>query len=927
MKKIKQLTIKQLTTKLLTIMLAVCMACGVFVGCDVAKYKVTVRLANPTIAVGGTTTALVAIAGTEDQDYVLSSSDTRIATVADDGVITGVASGTVDIIATAHADGKSTGKATLIVGSGIFDPGTMTGDVAITASIESGKSDRLSVVGDTTRVIASVTGADDKTYTYSVDPEYTNFIEIDSAGNVTVKNLPESRDILAKVTVTSNADTRKTASVSIRVEAPYIAGQVGDLTSAMIQEISNKSITFSGTITDVYDDLTSSNDVVDVYNTTVEMQEGKWKATWSIADLPNTNPMTVMYAANDDDVSISGEAGMITDHGKTISQVYIDKNNEVARKTITNYAGVPVLWENQCMYNQFKTLPINSFEESLGENVPYPGRTYHLKSSATNDLNMVRVAASLSPLFTMSDIFSAFYFVLNSEKTAIEKIIANTAITYDSGDATTATARWWLETELTISEIGTTVVADPEPYAAPTHVEELQAALTAMKGLDSYYFKAVDTTTRAPQGDPDDYELQSVVTVSAKAAGARAAGDPDVILYGNKTISSGDEGLSGWVTENAVMLEYVSKYTYSMDDNNTKYEYRGYAAFDGYYEKFDWVHGVDATETADAVPSHFRGIQRVEGNTMKADVLPGFDFSPNVFTYVATTTKGIVFRLQSDEIVADIAGKVSMHSNSRSAEASATTSMTITVKDGKIVETVYPYNSNSNYSGYVTTTYSRFDATVMPMLDRDGPERVDPITHEAAGTAPAVAWNDGYVHRVIPTSWSQLQTKHRHSNHSTLGTYDDVDAATSMIASWGEEKFNSLPSPKQFLFDVFGDVFDTNVWSDGVSGPFFNWNDKADGDYYDFYDFTCKIETGAYYPSEAQWDQIKNDMFEAVKNSGFSFDGGQSGKTSAYEAVGYRYLTFTNNTTNMVIQIENNYTNNLGISIFEVGAKTKTLVA
>lgn len=921
--------------KAMSFILAICLAfgvCAAFVGCN-SRLKVTVRLANPSIAVGGTTTALVAIGGTEDQEYTLSSGDEAIATVGEDGVITGVASGTVDIIATAHADGKSTGKATLIVGGG-GGSGSVIETVGITASLEKGQPDRLSAVGQTTRIVAKVTGAEDATYKFSVDSEYEHYINVDTAGTVTVINLPESRDVFAKVTATSNADTRRTATVSIRIEAPYQAGKVGDLTSQMILAITDPSITISGTITDVYDDLSiNANDYTEVYNTKVEMESGKWKCEWNIANPDSSsgenNVMTTMYAKNDDSISIRETPGLITNTGSSISNVYINKNNEVERETLVDYAGVPVLWENQCMYNLFKDLPVNNFETVENNEL-----MYHLKSAATTDLSMVRIAASLSSLFTNSDIFSAFYFVLNSDKTAIEKIVANTAVGYDTGDATTATARWWTETELTLSKVGETVVANPTPYGEPQHVSELSSALAGMKALDSYFFVSVDTSTKSPVIDPDDYEyeMSSMSAPALASASARSVSDPNGrdVIWGDRTTNTGNTGAKGWVTSSAVIVETISKYTSTMDGMDTRYEYSGYRDYpdgpDGaYYERIDWTYATPATQTTPEKPSRFRGVQKITGSM--SDALPAFDFSPNVFKYEGKRTDGChVFRLQADAVMADVAQQVSMYGNAKDAYASTQLSFTIAVKDGKVIETVYPYNLSDNYLGYVTTTYSRFDETELPLISR--------------GTDSAPRYDepfDIYDERVLPTAWNQLSVKHYHMNHSTLGAYDVADAETAMKRSFGENGFSVIPAPNVFLFDVFGDIFDAEIWDDGVSGPFFNWNDKADGGYYDIYSFKCKLEngigklsTGRNYPSDEQWNTIKTELEKELNEAGFELNPAQTGKTSAFEGVGNRYITFqyankTDPEKAIVIQIGNNYSHFLDIDIFQVGAINRTI--
>jgi len=895
--------------RLLCVVVAFTLALGAgafFVGCDRSKrddapgYKVAVKLAKANISVGETTTALVVIAGTDDQDYTLSSADESVATVDEDGTITGVKAGTTDIIATANADGTSTGKATIVVGGGtVVKP---VDEAKVTIELVAGQPSRLSKVGDTTKVTAKVENVADKTFVYSVAnskaDDKTEYIKVDADGTVTVLALPEGRDAWVSVIATSNADTRKSAAVTIRIEAPTVAGKVGDLTSDMIKALGDDSITVKGVIKDYHvDKNTPSDSWTNTYNTTVEMEDGKWLGSYKIDDAAEKNVMSEMYVRGTEEISIKPEQYVDYSRGHTVKKAFIDKHNEKAYETLESYNGVPVLWENQYMYNILGTLDVNKFETVADDETLY---NYKSISEFDDQLLMVRIGASITPLLTGNDVFSSF--ALRVEDGVITEIIAQTAYVYEGDNPKEGT--WYEYTTFTaeISKLGSTEVADPTPYSAPEHADVLTAALDKMKAADSYYYAATDTQTAAPSASDDDYAIDSAITSAAEDTAARDK------IEGNHAASTGSRGGRGWIVKDTgVLVETVSVYTSTTDGKDKKYDYDGFRPFDGYYEEF--VYSTSSQS--------FRGVRRVDGAV--TDVLPDFDMSANIFKFESESNGKYTFTLRAVDVMADVAQSVSLYDNADSAAASTSRVFTITVSADGVVSTDYPYNIADNYFGYVKTSYSRLNATELPLLRRTTG------TGDSATTTEVEIF-DGYTERVIPTSFDQLKVKHYHADHSTQSPYGDITAAEAFKVSFGEAAANAIPAPKIWLWDVFGDVFSASTWEDGVSGPFFNWRDKTGGGYYDIYTFTFALEEYSPYPNDAELDGIKTKLEAVLNNAGFALDGSQTGKTSEYEGTGMRYVTFLNEAQGLVIELENNYTHNFWINIYQKGAYNRTII-
>ena len=127
-------------------------------------------------------------------------------------------------------------------GGGETNPPVEIVEISMTASANTIKK------GETVTLNVTVKGTTNTAYTVSVsDPSLlaVNDNQVSVLKDITL-------DQIVSITATATADTTKTASVSLTVKAPIIEGQVGELTSAMLEEIGNSNITVNGTLTDYY---------------------------------------------------------------------------------------------------------------------------------------------------------------------------------------------------------------------------------------------------------------------------------------------------------------------------------------------------------------------------------------------------------------------------------------------------------------------------------------------------------------------------------------------------------------------------------------------------------------------------------------------------------------------------------------------------
>lgn len=166
--------------------------------------RITANAPDSHVAVGGqmTLTASVQPENASIQDVIWSSTDERIATVDDQGVLTGVKRGNVRVVASA-ADG-----------SGIRTNISVR-VVQLPTSIEPDKSEITIDAGRTAFVRPTVMpkDADDKNVVWSSSDE--RIAKVNAQGRITGVSLGE-----CVVTCTSKADSRVSANVTVHVQQP-----------------------------------------------------------------------------------------------------------------------------------------------------------------------------------------------------------------------------------------------------------------------------------------------------------------------------------------------------------------------------------------------------------------------------------------------------------------------------------------------------------------------------------------------------------------------------------------------------------------------------------------------------------------------------------------------------------------------------------
>lgn len=725
-------------------------------------------------------------------------------------------------------------------------------------------------LGESATLTVTVTGASDSGYEFTVD---SDLITVDETNDtVTVVKEP-TIDTVVHVTATLKADKNVKATKTFIVKAPVKEGQVGELTSVMLAELGNVSITASGLLTDFYHDYKDSrNNTEKKYDFSVQMNDGFWASSWNIHSESGkkTQKLTSFYQRG----SVDGLTDQNGNTGHALEQLFINLHNEVDSKTVKDYLSIPAIWEAQHLWNHLGSLDINKFTYDA-EHGYYK---YTIDPTNVDDLYlMTYLSYSLTPL--LSDTLMNLYLVVEDGK--ITKLVGQTEVLlYGDNTKEDPEGDSYTTIEVTFSDIGTTEVSKPKTYDAPEYAELLKMALENMKGALNYTFSAVETTTYAPSGDSGDYDIESVS--ASKPIYALLA----LSSFAPKTSATGTEGWIGQVTENAILIADTMKYTYSMDGKNYRTDYYGYKSNgDGSYDQFQWTNDDGG---------HMYGTKKV--NSELSTLLPSFDFSANLFRfeYVKRNDDDVriyYFTLRETAITRDIALQSSLHDNAPNAEASGSQPLTIAVdENGNLVSVTFPYDISGIYMGYVTTTYSKIGTT---KLDEN--------------------LFDGYVQRVMKTDWSQYDVKYYHPNHTSLTPAEEATADVVLRNIFGDS-YKDLPAPDALL-EVFGD---------NLNGPFFDWKEigtDADGNPI-YTDYLTINTTSQNYDENKQitdYEEIISAIKEALVNKyGFEISAANTDMTGGESGRSNRYITFIKGDVQIVI--ENNFTKYFWIYIYETGA-------
>ncbi len=740
----------------------------------------------------------------------------------------------------------------------------------------SAEKDKIAL-DETMNVTVTVENTTDKTYTWSYSKQGIVKVENDV---LSVVKTDLRLDTFVTITATSNADKNATASFSVTVLAPKIEGQVGELTSEMLTELGNASITTTGTVADYYIDHNNpSKNWQNYYDFTVKMMDGAWEGTWN----PKGSDTVLTNQYRKGTTEVRGENG---EYGYALEECFVSKDNEAVSKVVKNYMSIPTLWSSQHLWNHLGSLNINYFHYDA-ENEVYSYDYNH--SDAEEIYLMTYLAFSLTPMLGNSDTFDKLYLTIEDGK--ITKLQARTFVEVYPTDAEDPDATAFTEVTLTFSDIGETVVENVATYEADENNAVLQNALTKMAQTKNYLFNAVDTTIYAPMGDSSDYEM------SAKSTATKARALP------NGSSSKGQIGLQGWVTENEILLRKTGKYSYGMDDNLYFYEYYGYKQVSA--TQYDYF-------TYSSTQKAYVGQTKYNGNI--SDRLPKFDFSANLFKCVGLSMINNVttytYELKTYSVCRDIAMQLGMYYADNCVQLSdSNAKFVIVANENQIVSVKYPYELSSGQTGYITITFSEVGTAEMI---KDA--RYDEYGILIPGSEKDVF--EGYIERVIPTSWAQTETKYYNPQPGTNAS-ETVSSDVAFQDAFGD-KFTADTFP-QFvnLYNVFGD---------DISGPFYEYDkvgDDADGNalYKKYIGFTMRTEehdenhkiTTEYLQS------LCNDLLEELTQYGFVYDPANSDMTGGTTGYGTRYYCLISEEAGLQIKLESNGTRNFWLYIYNLG--------
>ncbi|MBR2930602.1 MAG: hypothetical protein IKC32_05170 [Clostridia bacterium] len=727
--------------------------------------------------------------------------------------------------------------------------------------------------GETVQVTARVTGAKNTQVTWSVS--HPDVVTVDENGLVTMVG-DITIDTIITVTATSVESNTVKATKTLIAKAPVVDGRVGELTSDMLVAVGNASITVSGTVTDVYNDInTPANSSNEIYEFTIEMADGAWKGSWNHQG--SKNVIVSNYRRGDKD----GVKDMNGNSGHEMLEMIIDKNNQVYAKSIKDYMSYPAVWESQHLWNHLGNLNVNKFTYDV-ENDVYK---YAIDPESVDDMYlMTYFAFSLTPILGNEDTFMELYLYV--ENGAITKLMAQTAVIMIGDDPENPVATEYTTVSVSFSNVGTTVVPDPAPYTAPEYADKLQAALDQMKDAENYTFRVVDRMNAMP--DTGDYELSSIGGAGSVASSSTGSVSHP---YQNTVTATGTAGSVGLVTPEAIVIGVTGKYNYSLDGKNYHTEYSGYKQnSDGTYDEFE----------SDA--NGLYGTKKVEGSIF--DIMPDFDVSASIFRLtgmmmnVDTGKYEYTFALREAAITREVAMELCAYSYAD--DAAATSAMLLSVKvdeDGNLISVQFPYDLGGVYSGSCVVSYEKVGTTAI-----------------ADGAF------DNYRPRVPETAWSQYTLDDYYHLYTTLcknyGCYDEASGtynhaghtATADVVLQGilGEASANVPSP-EVLMKLFGD---------NISGPFYNWK-EVNGENHGYMSITTHSTEFDENAKITNYEELMQAVIDELAKYGFTLSAANTDMSGGESGRADRYVTLIHE-SGIKIVIENNHTKYLWVYICDL---------
>ncbi len=384
----------------------------VTVAVEPAVVSVSIDQGDPTLSIGETAalTATVVAAGGADETVEWSSSDESVATVADDGVVTGVDAGTAIITATSTFDGTKSDSVTV----------TVEPDPAVT-SVSIDQTDPAVVIGGTTALTATVVAVGGAPETVDWSSSDETIATVDDNGVVTGVAAGT-----ATITATSAFDAGQFATVDVAV-APALTFGGGYATTVGPARIDNVL------------DLAAPAPTSAGYGAlTYELTAGGFPADFVVDD--GVNPATTYAVTLDSDTGvISGSTGYPGLYTGTV--------------TVTDELGQTA----DLPFSIDLALDLQVFDGNAEEGTA-PQTTFSFTNASTVVVpgDRIRVSGVPDTEWLPADFASAFTFELNfvsatpaqpigAEDTAFE--VNTSQGTVSRGDATDA-ATWVFDLEL-----------------------------------------------------------------------------------------------------------------------------------------------------------------------------------------------------------------------------------------------------------------------------------------------------------------------------------------------------------------------------------------------------------------------------------------------------------------------------------------------
>lgn len=729
------------------------------------------------------------------------------------------------------------------------------GLVSVTMSLDKTslqKATEASPDADEAKLTAWATGGAELVFSTS-----SELIEVVEDGDEYIVRLVGDVRFDTTATITAslkdNANISKTISVRLlqtRGNQEPVEGKNGiRLTKENLGEISNASITSTGVLSDITLTVSSGKEDKNSYEMLVKMAQDRWYGAWNIMGRNLVTSDTYVKSATT--VNAKDESGNLVAKN-VMDRLYINSKNQLASKTVKNSYSVPTLWDDQHLWNHLTTSYLTVDDFNYDEDVDAAALGYVSRGTSNTSMSAFKyrfdatdeqtaylfayIKQSLTPLAGGDDSIEDLWVIVDSEgvlglyaKTYVESYWGTEDNTPVQGGE--PISKSWSTIMLTLSDIGTTTVADPTPYSVGTRdvYTILEKSLSYMKDSKSYKFMAVDTATRAPTVNEDDYTISG--GVDSGSSGSSSSGSAThTSKYYDHVDSVGLNGQAatgtmGYVVANTanpfVLFETVGKYDSSMDDNIYHFTYTGYKGFtDGsgasYYEEFAYNSKIDG----------FAGTRIVKADI--STVLPLFDFSVALFKYDSMKMDGDrevhTFNLIDPTLTYDVVQQMSIDKQSNSASSSAENTVQISVAYDtnkaesdpsaySIVSTSYPYSfAGGTYAGYITTYYYGVGTTTI---------------------TEAEVFGDNYQQRVLPTTWADVAHKgyyyylHTSEAKAYPGMYDNE---TGKYIEGGDQKLTNSKMDAVFT-DVFGNnykylpgpQFFIELFDDQLSGPWYDY--------------------------------------------------------------------------------------------------------